>query len=94
MWPVEEKNRGSENVSVSLGQKVAPDRIGLVSGKQGRVKAVVMLGQLIENKPLPQWLASTQLSMLGDGLRNNIHNPGIVPSLLYSRLLLFYGGGV
>jgi hypothetical protein len=46
-----------------------------------------MLGQLIENKPLPQWLASTQLSMLGDGLRNNIHNPGIVPSLLYSRLL-------
>jgi hypothetical protein len=43
-------------------------KLGWSVGSRGRVKVVVMLGQLIENKPLKQWLASTQLSMLGDGV--------------------------
>jgi hypothetical protein len=42
-----------------FGAEVAPDRIWVGQWKRGRVKAVVMVGQLIENKPLPQWLAST-----------------------------------
>ncbi len=50
-----------------LGQMLHQMTLGRSVGRRGRVKVVVMLGQLIENKPLPQWLASTQLSMLGDG---------------------------
>jgi hypothetical protein len=58
----------SENVRVFLGQMLHQIKLGWSVGSRGRVKVVVMLGQLIENKPLPQWLASTQLSMLGDGV--------------------------